>query len=85
MIIKAELERLRAERPLQNTERHYTIGGPIESQVHSCVESDRIGKLNQGDRRLTQALEDLRRDHALSSREGLAKAHFNTRAPALKP
>ena len=85
MIHKDELERLRRERPANNSEVHYTIGGTLETQVHSTLESERIGKLNQGDRRLAEALEDLRHEHAFSSRQGLAKAQFNSKAPEFKP
>ena len=85
MIHKDELERLRRDRPTNNAEVHYTIGGTIETQVHSTLESECIGELNQGDRRLAEALEDLRREHAFSSSEGLIKAQFNSKAPELKP
>ena len=79
MITKAELERLRSTRPSYNQELHYTIGGAIEQQVHSSLEAERIGKLNQGDRRLQEALADLRQNYDLKSREGLSKAQFNAK------
>ncbi|MCJ8274572.1 MAG: hypothetical protein MJK04_34885 [Psychrosphaera sp.] len=82
MITKAELERLRSTRPSHNQELHYTIGGAIETQVHSSLEVERIGKLNRGDRRLQEALADLRHEQAFKTREGLAKAQFNqTQSP----
>ncbi len=83
MITKMELERLRSTRPSHNNELHYTIGGAIEQQVHSSLEAERIGKLNQGDRRLQEALEEMRHEQAFKTREGLAKAQFNqTQSPA---
>lgn len=78
MITKMELERLRAARPRHNNELHYTIGGTIEQQVHSSLDAERIGKLNQGDRRLQEALNELRQNYELKTREGLAKAQFNS-------
>jgi hypothetical protein len=77
MITKMELERLRSTRPSHNNELHYTIGGAIEQQVHSSLEAERIGKLNQGDRLLQQALAEMRHEQAFKAREGLAKAQFN--------
>ena len=82
MITKAELEQLRSTRPSHNQELHYTIGGAIEERVHSSLEAERIGKLNQGDRRLQQALAEMRHEQAFKTREGLAKAQFNqTQSP----
>jgi hypothetical protein len=85
MITKKALEQLRVSQPKHNHELHYTIGGSIEAQVHSSVEAERIGKLNNGDRRLQESLEQLRNDYAFSSREGQAKAHFNQQTQAIKP
>lgn len=79
-VTKAELDQLRTNRPVRNQALHYTIGGPNEARVHSNVESERIGKLVRGDRRLQEALQQLRQDHAFASREGLSKAHFNAQA-----
>ena len=33
--LRAQLEHLEDQRPVPKTERHYTIGGTIETQVHS--------------------------------------------------
>ena len=84
MVTKEALERLRAERSVMNKQLEYTIGGAIETQVHSCVESDRIGQLNAGDRKLQQALYDMRKNQAFSFREGLARSQFNV-ANTVKP
>ncbi len=86
-ITKKELDQLRANRPDQNRELHYTIGGPAEAYVHASVEAERIGRLVRGDRRLQQALQQLRQDQAFASREGLSKAHFNAhgQTPTVKP
>ena len=77
MITQKALEQLRVSQPKHNHELHYTIGGWTEQHVHSCVEAERIRKLNHGDRRLQQELERFRHDMQFASREGQAKAQFN--------
>ena len=76
-VTKTDLEALRAAKPVKNNELHYTIGGTIETQVHSSVEAERIGKLNRGDRTMQVALLKMRHDRTFSAREGYAKAQFN--------
>jgi len=75
MITKDELERLKQPAD-KNAELRYTIGGAIETAVHSSVESERIGKLQQGHRMMHQAVENFRDNMAFKTREGLARSQF---------
>lgn len=85
MITKEQLERLK--KPVtKNAELHYTIGGSIESAVHSNLESERIAKYNQGHRVMQKASADFKKNMALKSREGLARTQFNkAHAPQKEP
>ena len=75
MITKEQLELL--ERPLQqNKELHYTIGGTVETVVHSSVDAERIVRRNKGHRIMNEAVQDFRNNMAFKSREGLSKAQF---------
>ncbi len=75
MITKDELKRL--EQPSrQNKELHYTIGGSVESAVHSNLESERISKLNKGHRIMNKAVQQFENNMAFKSREGLAHSQF---------
>ena len=85
MILKAELDALRAHSPQQDNELHYTIGGVIEQQVHADIETERIKKINNGDNRLQDELEKLRHDYAFSSLKGLSKAQFNNKTREQEP
>jgi hypothetical protein len=76
-VTKAALESLRTARPKHNAVLHLRPDSHTVRYVHSSVEADRIGKLTQGDRKLTQALEKFRHDLQFSSREGQSKAQFN--------
>jgi len=71
------LDQLRAERIQNNARIDYTPVGPIQTRVVSTLEAERETKIMQGERTLHQALQDMRRNQALSSHEGLAKAQFN--------
>ena len=82
MVTKEQLQRLERQRPAQNAERHYTIGGPVEAAVHSSVEAERIGQLNAGHRKLAEAEARLTHSIAFASREGQAKAGFQQTATA---
>lgn len=75
MITKDQLDLL--EKPLQkNEELTFTIGGPVETAVHSSLENERIGKLHQGHRTMHEAVQKFRHSMAFKSREGLAKGQF---------
>lgn len=78
MYTKEYLDRLRASRPKRNKVLNYTIGGTIETQVHSNVEAERIGELNRGDRAMNTASQRFK-DNILKTRKGLAKAQFKSR------
>ncbi|MDM3871832.1 hypothetical protein QSV34_10770 [Porticoccus sp. W117] len=83
-ITKDQLELL--ERPLQkNEELRYTIGGPVEAAVHSNLENERTGKLNQGHKAMNGAAHSLEQNMAFKAREGFAKAQFQQKAGEIPP
>lgn len=71
------LDQLRAERAHLKPQLDYTIGGAIETTVHTDIEKERDQNIKDGEHTLQQALHEMRREQALSSHSGLAKAHFN--------
>ena len=75
MITKDELERLK-QPSHKNAELRYTIGGAVEAEVHSSVESERIAKLQHGHRAMHKAVQDFRNEMIFKSREGQARAQF---------
>ncbi len=75
-VTKARLDQLEAEHPTLNPERHYTIGGAVETTVHSNVEAERIGELTQGHRVMNKAVQDFKTNMAFKTREGLARGQF---------
>lgn len=85
MITKAELDQLRAGRSQPNVNLEYTIGGTIQSHVHSDLAAERERKISKGEQTLREAHEELRQDFATSSHEGLSKAHFNKVSQEIKP
>jgi hypothetical protein len=82
---KLMLDQLRADRARNVKHLDYTMGGPIGATVVSSVEAQRERKINQGERTLQNALQKMRTDQSFSSREGLAKAHFNHSKQEIKP
>jgi len=77
IVTKKELDRLRNERPVPHQTMNYTIDDEgIKTQIHSSDETERIGKINSGDRILATAGSRLENDIAFASREGQAKAQF---------
>ena len=81
MITKDELERLK-QPSHKNAELRYTIGGAVEAEVHSNVESERIAALNHGHRTMHEAVEGFRNEMLFKSRGGQARAQFlNNNAP----
>jgi len=83
MVTKEQLERLK--KPVtKNAELHYTIGGSIETAVHSNIESERIAKYNKGRRIMKNVSADFRKNMALKPREGLARAQFKNAQTPLK-
>lgn len=77
MITKAMLDQLRAERLRPQSKLDYTPTGIRKMQVISKTDDERLQQIARGTYALRNALETMQRDQALSSREGLAKAHFN--------
>ena len=84
MITKDQLDLL--EKPLpKNEELHFTIGGSVETVVHSSLESERIGKRNRGHRVMNEVAVQLENNIAFKFREGLAKGQFQHSATELPP
>ncbi len=77
MVTKQQLDQLRAERIQNNARMDYTIEGPIKTEVISTLEVEREREILLGERAMQDALRDMWREQALSSREGLSRAHFN--------
>ncbi len=75
-ITKEGIEALRKERPTPNADVKHTINGPVQTAVHSTVEADRIGRLNQLDRTMQKASDDLENNMAFKAKEGYLKSQF---------
>ncbi|MEP0174146.1 MAG: hypothetical protein ABJH28_05155 [Paraglaciecola sp.] len=71
------MEALRAARPFQNAELHYTPDDMTVISVHSCIEAERIGKLNKDDRIMQLSHEKFKTDLAKVRQEGFDRAQFN--------
>lgn len=59
-VTRDAVKRLEAERPTPNAEMHYTIGGTVETAVHSNVNAEREVAIATGARRLAQSSQNLR-------------------------
>lgn len=59
-ITRNAVKRLERERPVHNAEPHYTIGGDVETNVHSCVYAEREAAITNGSRRLNYASDKVR-------------------------
>ena len=77
MVTKQRLEYLESIRKRNNPRLEYTISGPIHSKVISSDMAERERELALGYRAMKDAQRHMRLDQALSSLEGLSKAHFN--------
>ncbi len=76
-ITKDVIEKERAAlRDQPNTDVKYTINGPIQTAVHSTVKAENTARVNQMDRTMHQASENLANNMAFKAREGYAKAQF---------
>ena len=85
MITQAELKRLQAAQPKHDLGLHYTIGGYTEQIVHQQLERERLRKLDEGQQAMQKALAEMRYEQALKTREGLAKAQFNSKTQEVTP
>lgn len=85
MITKTMLDQLRAERIRKNAQPEYSIGGPIRARVVSALEAERERKIKNGERSLQNALDNMRREQAFASHNGLVKAHFNHTQKEIEP
>jgi len=60
-VTRDAVEKLQRERPILDHQVHYTIGGTIETQVHSNLNAEREAAITNGARRLNHASQDLRK------------------------
>lgn len=74
---KEMLDQLRADRARNHEHLDYTIGDTAEATVASAVQAKREIRINQGENKLRNALQKMRQDQSFSSRNRMAKAHFN--------
>ena len=90
------VKRLEAERPTLNVERHYTIGGAVETLVHSNANAEREAAITIGSRRLQQASSQLRQnfeapqdtaraDYIRQQKATVMRREFQSRAPIKTP
>lgn len=61
-ITRDYLKGLEAQRPQANVELHYTIGGSVETEVHSSLQAELTGAINQGYRHLAEASQNFNHD-----------------------
>ncbi|MEM9211736.1 MAG: hypothetical protein AAGA63_09625 [Pseudomonadota bacterium] len=74
------IKKLESKRPILNCPVDYTIGGSVETSVHSCLNAEREGRITQGWKTLEGASQKLRRDQPNAALPGYAKAEFKERA-----
>jgi len=77
MVTQKMLDQLRAERSKPDMRLDYTIDSPIHTHVVSSLSAEREKQIVQGEHCLESALEDFRREQALSSSHGIATVQFN--------
>ena len=58
-VTRDAVKKLERERPVLNTERHFTIGGEIETVVHSNLYAEREAAITNGARSLNRASDRL--------------------------
>ena len=61
MVTKDAIEKLERDRPNLNHEVHYTMGGTVETQVHSTLMAEREGAITRGARCLNTASKQLQK------------------------
>jgi len=78
-VTKAALDHLESNRAKHNSDLDYTIGGTVETIVHTTVEGDRNYALNAGYRRLNEVSQKVQSDHVFAANKGRPKAQFQAR------
>jgi len=85
-VTQDELKRMQRERPVLNTELHYTIGGETETTVHSNLSAEREAAIANGAKRLHQMSRQVSNDFEVSkpdARTEYIRAQINAaRGPA---
>lgn len=61
-VTRKAVDRMQAERPALNAELDYTIGGTVETQVHSKVNAEREAAITTGERVLQHASKTVRQE-----------------------
>ncbi|MDQ0314618.1 hypothetical protein [Amorphus orientalis] len=83
-ITRGALETLEAERATPQPALDYTIGGALETEVHSAGEAQREYAIRSGYDRFEEVSEALQRDYGDAHRDGYGAAQFNASAPPQK-
>ena len=78
-VTRAALDHLESNRAKHNSDLDYTIGGTVETIVHTTVEGDRNYALNAGYRRLNEVSQKVQTDHVFAANKGRPKAQFQAR------
>lgn len=73
-VTREAVTRLEADRPKLNAKLHYTIGGTVETVVHSNANAEREAAITAGARALQQSSERLR--EAFKHPEGDKRAAY---------
>lgn len=60
-VTRDAVKTLERERPKLNEQRHYTIDGGVEAEVHSSVNAEREAAITTGARRLSQTSQQIRK------------------------
>lgn len=75
-VTKEGLKQIEAQRAWPNVSMDYTIGGTIETVVHSNVEAERNYVLTRGHQRMNMASQKLQHDYVFAANKGRSKAQF---------
>lgn len=81
-VTKAQLDALASQRHSNNAELHLRPDNATVAYVHSSLEAQRIGQLNQGHRVLQIAHEDMTVQLRQAKAQGFAKAQFQMQSQA---
>lgn len=83
-ITRGALEALEAQRARPGAALDYTIGGTLETGVHSTAEAKREYAIQSGYERFAEVSGALQNGYGGASRPGHAQAQFNASADPLK-
>jgi len=85
MVTNDYLKRLHAGRDQHTLELEHTIGGTLEQNVHGAASGRLEQEIAFTERAFRDAQRSMRIEQAISSHQGLPKAHFNNPKREIKP